>query len=128
MDRKDILHMNKYEIGQEIPVGGIITITGIAHNKNGNPVYDTDRGVVVPELLIERLEMKPFEKAQPEQLNMRVVCVEATDVSVTVGKAYTVENGVFTWDNGIESSTKASTIEQFNNRFIAAKFIEFKGE
>lgn len=59
--------MSKYEIGQEIPVGGIITITGLAHNKNGNPVYNTDRGVVVPELLIERLEMKPLEKAQPEQ-------------------------------------------------------------
>ena len=28
MDRKDILYMSKYEIGQEIPVGGILTAIG----------------------------------------------------------------------------------------------------
>lgn len=76
--------------------------------------------------IVTSVEM--FEQPEPEYLNMRVVCVEAIDMGVTPGKVYSVESGVFTWNNGEKSDTKATTIEQFNNWFIAARFIEFKGE
>ena len=82
--------------------------------------------------VVGKMEYQPFEKPEdkrePEYYSGKVVCVEATDRSVTLGKVYTVEKGVFTWNNGKKSDTKATTIEQFNNWFIAAKFIEFKGE
>lgn len=124
--------MSKYEIGQQIPVGGIITITAATQNKQGTWIYNTDRKASVPEYFIESLEMKPLEKVQPEPkqeyLNMKVVCVEATDIGVTLGKVYTVENGVFTWNSGGKSATGATTIGQFNSWFVGAKFIEFKGE
>lgn len=68
------------------------------------------------------------EKAEPEYYSGKVVCVEATDMGVTLGKVYTVEKGIFTWNGGTMSDTKATTIEQFNNWFFGAKFIEFKGE
>ena len=78
-------------------------------------------------LVLDGYKPEP-EKADPEYYSGKVVCVEATDRCVTLGKVYTVKKGVFTWNNGTRANTKATTIEQFNNWFIAAKFIEFKGE
>lgn len=94
--------MSKYEIGQQIPVGGIITITGIVYNKNGNPVYNTDRGVDVPELLLERLEMKPLEKVQPEpkQEPVKLYCVEDCSGFTTKGKIYEFTGGDIRLDVG----------------------------
>ena len=82
--------------------------------------------------VVGKTEYQPFEKPEdkrePEYYSGKVVCVEATDEGVTLGKVYTVDNGVFTWDSGARLATRASTIEQFNNWFVVAKFIEFKGE
>ena len=78
-------------------------------------------------LVLDGYKPEP-EKAEPEYYSGKVVCAKATDIDVTIGKVYSVENGVFTWDSGTRSNTKAPTIEQFNNWFIGAKFIEFKGE
>lgn len=55
--------MNKYEKGQQIPISGITTITGVQKNKSGEPIYNTDRGCSMPELLIEHLEMKPYSNS-----------------------------------------------------------------
>jgi hypothetical protein len=87
-------------------------------------ITDANRAEVIEYLLAEDAEAEP----EPEYYSGKVVCVEATDRGVTLGRVYTVEKGVFTWNNGEKSDTKATTIEQFNNWFVAAKFIEFKGE
>lgn len=51
--------MSKFKIGQQIPISGIITVTGIQSNKAGNFIYNTDRTCTMPESLIESLEIEP---------------------------------------------------------------------
>ena len=115
--------------GQTYKNGDVFKITHM-HKRFSNNVCNDQQGDWFEDeeyLVLDGYKPEP-EKAEPEYYSGKVVCVEATDKGVTLGKVYTVEKGVFTWNSGARSNTKATTIEQFNSWFAAAKFIEFKGE
>ena len=88
--------------------------------------------------VVGKMEYQPFEKptedkpepekAESEYYNGKVVCVSGADAGVTVGKVYDIKNGIIRWNNGISTQTGAKTFDEFNSWFIAAKFVEFKGE
>ena len=82
-------------------------------------------------LVLDGFKPEP-EKAEPEYLNMRVVCVESDD-AFTVGKVYEFVDGKVKDNDGtprLSSGFNAKTLDEWNWRFGVshARFIEFNGE
>lgn len=116
--------------------GKVVKITSIKDggysffNPDDDPAYDAN--LMLKEYLVLDGYTPEPEKAEPEYLNMRVVCVESHD-DFTVGKVYEFADGKVRDDSGVprlSSSFKAKTLDEWNRRFggSRAKFIEFKGE
>ena len=57
--------MSKHEIGDLVPISGIVKITGIQRTKSGKVTYATDYGIHIHETNMDALEMK--ERAKPEE-------------------------------------------------------------
>ena len=83
-------------------------------------------------LVLDGYKPEP-EKAEPEYLNMRVVCVESADNSFTVGKPYEFKDGTLMDNKGNArpSPTVDEKIKSLSDTYMKHwpyKFIEFKGE
>ena len=71
------------------------------------------------------------EKVEPTYWSGKVVCTESQNIGATAGKAYSVVNGLFTWNNGVKySSRNFTSFDNFKEimKKHATDFIEYLGE
>lgn len=115
--------------GHFAKIGGVITLSD-------NDVWCKENAWHYREHFgyITECDFEPYtepEKAEPEYLNMRVVCVAGSS-GFTVGKVYEFKSGVVADDDGdvlpSNGDEKITSLSDAYLRYWENKFIEFKGE
>lgn len=134
--------MSKFKVGDEVKVindtcghgqiiGGVITLNDNDVQVERNAWHFKESAGYITEC-----DFEPYtepEKAEPEYLNMRVVCVESDDGSFTVGKVYEFKDGLLEDNQGTTRPhyLVAERIKSLSDEYLRHwpyKFIEFKGE
>ena len=101
--------MSKYEVGQQIPISCILTITGVQQKKGGSFSYNTDRTFTVPEETLEQIEMKPY--ANPFHADKPVEVPTQTAQAEKVDIAFKVGDKVIATDNANYRKNAVATID-----------------
>lgn len=58
--------MSKFKVGDEVAVAAIMKISSIQPQSNGTVSYCTDRGITIPEHLMEQIALEPKEQKAKE--------------------------------------------------------------
>ena len=58
--------MSKFKVGDEVAVAAIMKIAAIQPQSNGTVSYSTDRGITIPEHLMEQIALSPKEQKAEE--------------------------------------------------------------
>jgi hypothetical protein len=60
--------MDKYKVGDEVAIAGILKVSAIPPNRDGTVSYSFDRGFALHENMVEQMLLRPHEKPIVEEV------------------------------------------------------------